>query len=116
MFLCLFWIILSLFFYYCILVDFLNRKRELLDLGCGPGTLVCTVAKESGERAWGIDLSPAMCEKARIMCEEMNLSSSVTIFEGDVRKLEQVIPKEVIGFSSSLSICIYDLTPVHSER
>lgn len=41
------------------------RGRRVLDVGCGPGTVVCQLVREYGCEAVGIDASPSMIEAAR---------------------------------------------------
>jgi ubiquinone/menaquinone biosynthesis C-methylase UbiE len=41
------------------------RGCRVLDVGCGPGTVVCQLAREYGCEAVGIDASPSMIEAAR---------------------------------------------------
>lgn len=44
--------------------NYLQRQRSILDLGCGPGTMVCR-ALGFGHDAWGIDLDERKIELAR---------------------------------------------------
>jgi ubiquinone/menaquinone biosynthesis C-methylase UbiE len=57
-------------------------KDTALDVACGPGLLVCALAKRVG-RATGIDLTPAMLEQARRTQQEQGLSN-VSWDQGDV--------------------------------
>lgn len=55
------------------------RKGEVcLDLGCGKGHDVLKMAEETGSdgRAYGIDITDAMIEKARRTAEKMNLHNA----------------------------------------
>lgn len=53
-----------------------------LDVACGPGLLVCALAKQV-RHATGIDLTPAMLEQARRVQQEQGLTN-VTWDQGDV--------------------------------
>ena len=57
----------------------------LLDVACGPGLLVCAFARVVGH-ATGIDLTPAMLDRARALQHERGLSN-VTWQLGDVLPL-----------------------------
>lgn len=57
----------------------------VLDVACGPGLLVCAFARVS-RHATGIDLTPAMLERARALAAEQGLSN-VTWRLGDVLPL-----------------------------
>jgi len=58
---------------------------EALDVACGPGLLVCALAKRV-QHATGIDLTPAMLEQARKTEQEQGLTN-VTWEIGDVTAL-----------------------------
>ncbi|HEY7647891.1 MAG TPA: methyltransferase domain-containing protein [Methylomirabilota bacterium] len=57
----------------------------VLDVACGPGLLVCAFARVV-RHATGIDLTPAMLERARVLQAEQGLSN-VTWVESDVLPL-----------------------------
>jgi SAM-dependent methyltransferase len=63
----------------------LTSDDESLDIACGPGLLVCAFATRV-RHATGIDLTPAMLDKARQLQREKNLVN-VTWMEGDVTRL-----------------------------
>jgi ubiquinone/menaquinone biosynthesis C-methylase UbiE len=56
-----------------------------LDVACGPGLLVCALAKHVG-RATGIDLTPAMLEQARRTQQQQDLTN-VAWEQGDASAL-----------------------------
>jgi SAM-dependent methyltransferase len=60
-------------------------QDTLLDVACGPGLLVCAFARVV-RHATGIDLTPAMLERARVLQAEQGLSN-VTWVESDVLPL-----------------------------
>ncbi|MEK6301319.1 MAG: methyltransferase domain-containing protein [Acidobacteriota bacterium] len=66
---------------------------SLLDLGCGPGTLLSELSEGNSDfRGWGLDASPEMCAVARRRISEKNLSRRVRILCGDVRRLATHVP------------------------
>jgi ubiquinone/menaquinone biosynthesis C-methylase UbiE len=62
-----------------------GSEDTLLDVGCGPGLLVCAFAPVV-RHATGIDLTPAMLDQARKAAEEQRLAN-VSWQQGDVTKL-----------------------------
>ena len=63
---------------------------SLLDLCCGNGRIsICMALK--GFKAVGIDISRSFIEDAKRKAEEYGVSSFVKFFEGDVRKLREII-------------------------
>lgn len=62
--------------------------RVLVDLGCGPATLLNELAtNDSGFRGWGLDKSDAMCRLARQRLRSSGSSRQVKIIRGDARYL-----------------------------
>lgn len=62
--------------------------RVLVDIGCGPGTLLCDLAGQDREfQGWGLDKSSAMCRIARQRLVSGGLSGRVKIIRGDARYL-----------------------------
>lgn len=62
--------------------------HSLLDLGCGPATLLTELcAGDSEFRAVGIDESAAMCKVARGRILKAQLTNRIRIIHGDARKL-----------------------------
>lgn len=70
-----------------VLVDFTGAGPEdtVLDVACGPGLVVCAFAQVTRHAA-GIDLTPAMIERARVLQREKGLTN-VTWRVGDVLPL-----------------------------
>jgi SAM-dependent methyltransferase len=70
-----------------LVVDFSGAGPEdtALDVACGPGLLVCAFARVV-RHATGIDVTPAMLERARALQAERGLSN-VSWVEGDVLPL-----------------------------
>jgi len=57
-----------------------NYGTNLLDLGCGTAGICCSFAiADKNHRAWGIDISPNMVEKAEERIKQLGLSN-VNIF------------------------------------
>src|SRR5262249_6238862 len=70
-----------------LLIDFTGArpKDTVLDVACGPGLVVCAFAQVV-RHATGIDLTPAMIERARVLQQEKGLTN-VTWQVGDVPPL-----------------------------
>lgn len=64
------------------------KIRSLLDLGCGPATLLTELcSKDPTFQAWGIDQSREMCEVARTRVAEAGLGHRIRIINADARNL-----------------------------
>jgi SAM-dependent methyltransferase len=62
-----------------------DPNDTVLDVACGPGILACAFAKV-GRHVTGIDLTPAMLERARVLQTEQGLTN-LTWRQGDVLPL-----------------------------
>lgn len=70
-----------------------RRVPSLLDLGCGPATLLVELATgDSGFRGWGVDATPEMCAVARQRVAQAGVAERVRIVEGDARQVSGVLP------------------------
>jgi SAM-dependent methyltransferase len=85
-------------------------KGRVCDLGCGPGQ-VARYLHERGADAFGIDLSPAMLEQARL------ISPAIEFRQGDMRALD--LPDEALAgiaaFYSIIHIPRREVTAVLGE-
>jgi len=63
----------------------LTAEDDVLDVACGPGILACACA-EIVRRVTGIDITPAMIERARDL-QARNKQNNLTWHVGDVRSL-----------------------------
>ena len=65
-----------------------NAGDSVLDIGCGAGVDLCVAALLVGEqgRVFGVDVTPAMVEKATQHAELAKLSN-ITVLEGCIEKL-----------------------------
>jgi SAM-dependent methyltransferase len=64
-----------------------ERGGPVLELGCGSGRVLLQLARE-GQRAVGVDCSPAMLARARArLAQRADLGARVTLVEQDVRAL-----------------------------
>lgn len=61
----------------------LKEGEVLYDLGCGEGNILLTAAEEFGARCVGIEIDPALAEKAREEVKKRGLESRVTIICDD---------------------------------
>ena len=74
------WILEAIFKKYC-----LKKPKSILDLGCGTGSHTVQLAKY-GYNVTGIDISPAMIEKARKKAEKENVDTKFLV--QDMRSLD----------------------------
>jgi SAM-dependent methyltransferase len=74
----------------------LAREAEgpIVELAVGSGRVAIPVARETGRRVIGIDLSPAMLEQARVRAAEVGVD--LDLREGDVRDLELDEPASLV--------------------
>jgi len=78
----------------------------LLDLGCGPGTLLLELAqRNAGFFGWGIDLNHAMCRAARHRVSEDRLEDRLRFLRGDCTKLQRVLPRKLRAAVQTISAC-----------
>jgi arsenite methyltransferase len=78
----------------------------VLDLGCGAGTDLLIAAQMSGGRAIGVDMTPAMLERARASAAEMGLQN-VELHES----LIETLPLEDASVDLVISNGVIDLVP-----
>lgn len=65
-----------------------RRIKRILDIGCGPGTLLTTLATTDPTfRGWGLDADAAMCAVARARVAESGVDSQIQILQGDARDI-----------------------------
>jgi SAM-dependent methyltransferase len=58
------------------------------DLGSGDGVIVVTAAKEYGARALGVEMNPAMVERAKANAAKAGVADKTTFVEGDLFKTD----------------------------
>lgn len=64
-----------------------SKRLKVLDLCCGSGVLL-DVLTRAGHHATGIDISPAMLERARHRLRDRIASGQVALIEGDVSSFQ----------------------------
>jgi len=65
-----------------------SGAKSLLDLGCGPGTILRELASgDPSFRGWGVDASAAMCETASSLVDAAGLGRRIRIVRSDVLNL-----------------------------
>ena len=69
------------------------EPTRVLDVPCGIGRHVVPFA-ESDVEAHGVDISSTFLERARERAKEDGVDDRVTVFEGDVRRLDETAPLE----------------------
>jgi len=61
----------------------LESGARVLDLGSGPGEMLCTWARDHGVIGIGIDMSQLFNEQAKLRAEELGVTHQVTFIHGD---------------------------------
>lgn len=69
-----------------------RRLPSLLDLGCGPATLLTELgACDPGFQGWGVDAAAEMCAAARQRVAEAGLADRIRIVQADARQVAEVL-------------------------
>jgi len=78
-----------------------------LDIGCGPGFLLCEMAKDAGAKGHvaGIDASADMVEAARRRAEHQDLKERTDIRVGDATRLDQAHGS--LDFVTAVQVYLY---------
>ncbi|HEU4390019.1 MAG TPA: class I SAM-dependent methyltransferase, partial [Blastocatellia bacterium] len=80
--------------------------NQLLDLGCGTGALLLTLAEQDPDFAgYGIDLSKPMCRVARARVRAAGLGKRIRVFEGDCRSVGSVLTARTIASVGAVTAC-----------
>ena len=64
----------------------LSEGMDILDMGCGTGTILCRLSQKERINGYGIDVEEKMIEQAKMKCPEMkifNCSCDATPFENE---------------------------------
>jgi SAM-dependent methyltransferase len=79
--------------------------NHVLDIGCGPGTLLMQFAKQNQDFAgWGLEANPAMCKVARAEIRSAGIKG-IQIIEGDSRNLQRALPADVRSGVAAVTAC-----------
>lgn len=71
---------------------------SLIDLGCGPGTLLCDLALgDPGFRGWGVDARPAMCAVAVERARAAGVEHALRFVCADARDLGDHLTDDDLG-------------------
>ena len=70
--------------------SFIQPKRgsKLLEIGCGDGKIVCTMAKQYQLFGRGVDMNPIFVLFARVRASAMGIGAKVSIVRGDARNAD----------------------------
>ncbi len=72
--------------------------RRVLDLGCGPATLLIEMAgSDPAFRGWGIEANTGMHTAARAAMRQAGVARQVKLFRGDARTIDAVLPPAVVA-------------------
>ena len=81
------------------------ETTRILDLGCGKGAAVLTLAKELGFQALGVDLFDPFVQEARECAEEMGIASRCQFVCEDIRNtLLEVRDYDVVIYASVMAL------------
>ena len=75
-----------------------------LDIGCGPGFLLCEMAGEAGSLV-GIDASADMVEAAKRRAEHDGFSKKIEVLTGNATKLD--LPSSSFDFATAVQVYLY---------
>lgn len=90
------------------LADFVRQMKFscLLDLGCGPATLLLELARrDSAFVGWGLEVNSALCKIARGRIRAARAARRITIIEGDSARLGQVLNSKLRDKIHAVSAC-----------
>jgi len=79
------------------ILDFIEEGHEIIDLGCGPGTLAILCAKK-GAQVVAIDASEEMIMFATEKSQKEGVSDNITFIHGDITQLEALFPQKKFDF------------------
>lgn len=82
-------------------------SREILDIGCGVGSLHLTLLKEGAAKATGVDMAEGMLEQARKFSEEHGMKDKTSYVLGDfVEKAAEVQTADITLLDKV--VCCYE--------
>ena len=76
-----------------------------LDIGCGPGFLLCEMAEQAGTTLVGIDASADMVAAARRRIDGNKLAARIDVAPGDATQLE--LPSSSFDFVVAVQVYLY---------
>ncbi len=85
------------------------QEKDILDIGCGVGSLHLTLLQEGAARATGIDVAEGMLEKAREFSSGLGLQEKVSYRLGDFVELADTLPDADITVLDKVVCCYGDL-------
>jgi len=85
------------------------REKNILDIGCGVGSLHLTLLQEGAAGAMGIDVAEGMLEKAREFSSTLGLQEKVSYRHGDFVELADSLPDADITVLDKVVCCYGDL-------
>ena len=73
------------------------QLTNLLDMGCGPGSLLLDIAKDNPDfKGWGVDINPDMIENAEERAQEADFSNRLNFFTGDCGDPTKMVPADLV--------------------
>ncbi|MBI4430071.1 MAG: class I SAM-dependent methyltransferase, partial [Ignavibacteriales bacterium] len=82
-------------------------SKEILDIGCGVGSLHLTLLAEGAARATGVDISEGMLDQAKKFSEQRKLEEKTWYVLGDfVHKADEIQPADITLLDKV--VCCYE--------
>lgn len=85
------------------------REKDILDIGCGVGSLHITLLQEGAARATGIEVAEGMLEQAKELSSGLGLHERVSYKHGDFVELADSLPDADITILDKVVCCYEDL-------
>ena len=85
-----------------------GAKGELLDIGCGVGSLHLTLLREGAVAATGVDISEGMLAQAKKIAEEYQLKEKTNYILGDFVQEAEAIRDADVTMMDKLVCCYED--------
>lgn len=83
-------------------------SKEILDIGCGVGSLHVTLLQEGAAAATGIDISEGMLQQAKKLAEENHLEGRTKYFLGDFVRESGMLKEADITMLDKVVCCYED--------
>ncbi len=81
--------------------------KNILDIGCGVGSLHLTLLKEGAGQAVGVDVAEGMIEKAKSFASKMGVADKARYIVGDFAQLSDSVPDADITMLDKV-VCCYE--------
>ncbi len=83
-------------------------SKDILDIGCGVGSLHVTLLREGAAAATGIDISEGMLQQAKKLAEENHLEGRINYILGDFVRESETLREADITMLDKVVCCYED--------